>query len=307
MRVANVIPDATIAVSVNGTSEWAGVAFEAVTGLQAVRRPTRATSACGIDGSQRATSSPASSTSPAIQNYTLVPYDTIAFPSMLMLPDVDPDTATRQPRCASCWSPRPDSPTSTSTSPRPTPIIDNIDPTISYLPLRQLRAATRRSPRAPIAADHRRRNQGRHLRFGPVHARSREPSPTRSSTPAAATSSSTSILLDTAGGTVIARQHAVEGEGVERLARNGQCRHVVRRGRRFAASRVCRGPRSTTRFSSASDARLRSRRRQRRGDHRSDDRSRSRPQRTPPSCCSVSRARRRQSSIPDNNLPPPTN
>ncbi len=64
VRVANVIPDATIAVSVNGTPKWAGVAFESVTAYKPFDANEH-TFGLRVDGTPAPTSSPPSSTSPA--------------------------------------------------------------------------------------------------------------------------------------------------------------------------------------------------------------------------------------------------
>lgn len=131
VRVANVIPDATVAVGVNGTPTWAGVRFEDVTTYKTFDAAFQ-TFGLRVDGTSADIIS-AQFNIAGGQNYTLVPYDTIAAPFMLMLPDVIQDTgnttaAVRFVLVAAgianvdIYVTAPDA------------IIDNINPTISYLP-----------------------------------------------------------------------------------------------------------------------------------------------------------------------------
>jgi hypothetical protein len=130
VRVANVIPDATVAISVDGTPAFAGVAFEAVTTYKSFDANPH-NFGLRVDGTSSDIISAEFNIAGA-QNYTLVPFDTIAFPSLLMLPDVIQDTGNTTAAVrfvlaaagltyADIYVTAPDA------------IIDNIDPTISYL------------------------------------------------------------------------------------------------------------------------------------------------------------------------------
>ena len=130
VRVANVIPDATVAVGVDGTPAWAGIGFESVTSYKTFDA-NQHTFGLRVDGFSSDIISAEFNIAGA-QNYTLVPYDTIAFPSLLMLPDVIQDTGNETASVrfvlvaaglayADIYVTAPDA------------IIDNINPTISYL------------------------------------------------------------------------------------------------------------------------------------------------------------------------------
>ena len=131
VRVANVIPDATVAVSVDGTPSWGGVGFESVTSYKSFDANEH-TFGVRVDGTSADIIS-ASFNIAGAQNYTLVPYDTIAFPSMLMLPDVIQDTGNDTASVRFVLVAAGLTYVDIYVT-APTAIIDNIDPTISYLP-----------------------------------------------------------------------------------------------------------------------------------------------------------------------------
>jgi len=130
VRVANMVPDATVAVDVDGTPTWAGVAFESVTAYTTLDAAQQ-TFGLRVDGTS-ADIITADFNIAGGQNYTLVPYNTIDLPAMLMLPDVLQETgnSTASVRFVlvaagityvDVYVTAPDA------------IIDNINPTISYL------------------------------------------------------------------------------------------------------------------------------------------------------------------------------
>ena len=130
IRVANVVPDATIAVSVDGTVDWAGVRFESVTGYQQFTADEH-TFGVRIDG----TSSDIFTSQFNVagnQNYTLVPFGTIALPSMLVLPDVVSDTGNGQASVRFVLVAAGQLNVDIYVT-APDVVIDNINPTISYL------------------------------------------------------------------------------------------------------------------------------------------------------------------------------
>lgn len=130
IRVASVVPDATIGVSVDGTVDWAGVRFESVTGYQQFTADEH-TFGVRIDGTSSDVITQQFNVA-GNQNYTLVPFGTIAFPSMLVLPDVVSDTANGQASVRFVLVAAGQINVDIYVT-APDVLIANIDPTISYL------------------------------------------------------------------------------------------------------------------------------------------------------------------------------
>ena len=131
IRVANVVPDApAIAVSVDGTQAWNGIKFEAVTAYQPFTADVH-DFGVRIDG----TSADLITTPFNIagqQNYTLVPFGTVSFPAQLMLPDVVQDTGNGTASVRFVLVAAGQSAVDIYVT-APDVLIDNIDPTISFL------------------------------------------------------------------------------------------------------------------------------------------------------------------------------
>ncbi len=131
IRVANFLPDApAIAVSVDGTQAWNGVKFEAVTAYQPFTADVH-DFGVRIDG----TPSDLIITPFNIagqQNYTLVPFGTISFPAQLMLPDVVQDTGNGTASVRFVLVAAGQSAVDIYVT-APDVLIDNINPTISFL------------------------------------------------------------------------------------------------------------------------------------------------------------------------------
>jgi hypothetical protein len=131
IRVANVVPDApAIAVSVDGTQAWNGIKFEAVTAYQPF-------SADVHDFGVRIDGTPADLIITPFniagqQNYTLVPFGTISFPAQLILPDVVVDTGNGTASVRFVLVAAGQSAVDIYVT-APAVLIDNINPTISFL------------------------------------------------------------------------------------------------------------------------------------------------------------------------------
>jgi Domain of unknown function (DUF4397) len=130
IRVASVVPDATIGVSVDGTVDWAGVRFESVTEYQQFTADEH-TFGVRVDGTSNEVVTNQFNVA-GNQNYTLVPFGTIAFPAILMLPDVVSDTANGQASVRFVLVAAGQINVDIYVT-APAVVIDNINPTISYL------------------------------------------------------------------------------------------------------------------------------------------------------------------------------
>jgi len=131
IRVANVVPDApAIAVTVDGTQSWNGIKFESVTGYQQFTADVH-TFGWEVNGTNAELITTPFNIA-GQQNYTLLPFGTTSFPALLMLPDVVQDTGNGTASVRFVLAAAGQAAVDIYVT-APAVLIDNINPTISFL------------------------------------------------------------------------------------------------------------------------------------------------------------------------------